>query len=488
VAAPGFAGSVAGSLHVVVAHDGGLRTSYSFLASVAVRRGQSVRRGTVVGTAGGGTGEHAGVLHLGLRVGDRYADPMLLFAPTDLTRLIRLVPVDEPDRAGLDPPALERRALADALHLPQGIPGVRAEETGGVLGAVRGAVEGAVGEAVALARLATAPVRAPLARLGATAVRWWQRTPASVVLADAGRIAVRAADWVRSRSECVDDPAAPPGGGGSGHLVLAVGGLDSATGPEGASFGLDVGRLGYRDDEVRWFSYAADGGPYRPAATHGDVRVAAQRLGDQLRALQREQPGREVDLVGHSLGGVVVATFLGDLYDPGDPTLPPLGTVVTLASPLRGTPAATAVRRAGASTVGRAAVGERTDSLAVRQLGDGSRFVRGLVDRRLPEQIDLTAIAAVDDVVVPADHAVHRDGRAVTVDPSGWSDHARIVDDPAAMDAARLTLEGRGLPCVGVVDGLRGAVEPVLVSRAERVGGEVGARAGRLLDAVGGGS
>ena len=49
-----FAGSVAGSLHVVVAHGGGLRTSSSFLATITVRRGQRVARGDVVGTAGGG--------------------------------------------------------------------------------------------------------------------------------------------------------------------------------------------------------------------------------------------------------------------------------------------------------------------------------------------------------------------------------------------------------------------------------------------------
>ena len=38
-----FAGNVAGSLHVVVAHGGGIRTSYSFLATVDVRTGQHVR-------------------------------------------------------------------------------------------------------------------------------------------------------------------------------------------------------------------------------------------------------------------------------------------------------------------------------------------------------------------------------------------------------------------------------------------------------------
>ncbi len=140
-----FAGSVAGSLHVVVAHPGGLRTSYSFLAFVAVRRGQQVARGEVVGTAGGGTGDHAGVLHLGLRLGDRYVDPMVLFVPADLTRLIRLVPADEPDQAGFDPPAVERRSLSASLHLSRGTLPAAATEDGSspsdVLGDVWAGVE-----------------------------------------------------------------------------------------------------------------------------------------------------------------------------------------------------------------------------------------------------------------------------------------------------------------------------------------------------------
>src|SRR5690242_3558081 len=44
-----FAGSVAGTLHVTVTHAGGLRTSYSFLSAVAVREGQPVARGDVLG-------------------------------------------------------------------------------------------------------------------------------------------------------------------------------------------------------------------------------------------------------------------------------------------------------------------------------------------------------------------------------------------------------------------------------------------------------
>ena len=67
-----FAGPVAGQLHVTVTHPDGLRSSYSFLASVRTRRGRTVAAGEVVGVA-------AADLHLGVRRGDRYLDPASLW-------------------------------------------------------------------------------------------------------------------------------------------------------------------------------------------------------------------------------------------------------------------------------------------------------------------------------------------------------------------------------------------------------------------------
>ena len=91
-----FAGSVADSLHVVVAHDGNLRTTYAFLADISVRAGDRVARGQVVGAAGSSGPEHeAGGLHFGVRLGDRYLDPQRLFGVCDLTQLVRLIPADE---------------------------------------------------------------------------------------------------------------------------------------------------------------------------------------------------------------------------------------------------------------------------------------------------------------------------------------------------------------------------------------------------------
>jgi murein DD-endopeptidase MepM/ murein hydrolase activator NlpD len=86
-----FAGAVAGALHVVVRHAGGLRTSYSFLAGIRVHRGERVGRGAVLGTTGGRREYHDGhVLHLGLRIGDAYVDPMRLFAPGGLAVRVHL--------------------------------------------------------------------------------------------------------------------------------------------------------------------------------------------------------------------------------------------------------------------------------------------------------------------------------------------------------------------------------------------------------------
>ncbi|MFM7252465.1 MAG: murein hydrolase activator EnvC family protein [Ilumatobacteraceae bacterium] len=83
--APGtvtFAGPVAGTNYVVVAHGGGWRTTYGRLAAVRVRAGQRVPLLAVVGTSGG-------CLHFGVRQGDAYVDPQpLLVRPPARARLV----------------------------------------------------------------------------------------------------------------------------------------------------------------------------------------------------------------------------------------------------------------------------------------------------------------------------------------------------------------------------------------------------------------
>src|SRR5215218_7877584 len=68
-----FAGVIGAERFVTVLHADGLRTTYAFLASIAVHVGQAVAPGAVVGTSGA-------TLHFGVRRGMVYLDPELLLA------------------------------------------------------------------------------------------------------------------------------------------------------------------------------------------------------------------------------------------------------------------------------------------------------------------------------------------------------------------------------------------------------------------------
>jgi murein DD-endopeptidase MepM/ murein hydrolase activator NlpD len=92
-----FVGSVAGNLTTTVDHGGGLRTSYSYLGSVAVTRGQLVTESTRLGTSG--IGHNVPALHFSVRLGDTYVDPLATMGCRLSTpsRALRLVPARESD-------------------------------------------------------------------------------------------------------------------------------------------------------------------------------------------------------------------------------------------------------------------------------------------------------------------------------------------------------------------------------------------------------
>lgn len=67
-----FAGRVGRSLHVTIDHGDGLRSTYAFVETISVARGQHISKGQFLGTAGPG-------FHLTARLGEVYVDPELLF-------------------------------------------------------------------------------------------------------------------------------------------------------------------------------------------------------------------------------------------------------------------------------------------------------------------------------------------------------------------------------------------------------------------------
>jgi hypothetical protein len=459
-----FAGSVAGALHVVVAHAGNLRTSYSFLATIGVRRGERVASDDAVGTSGGvGMGHDGSVLHFGLRSGDTYIDPMLLLRPVDLATVVHLVPTTLPPRPASG--SNERRGLIAGLVHGVGVVVYAA----GTAFAATGHVAGA---ALADGRDALTAAESGIRRFAES------RFPLQAAVARG------VATWLSERGHCDSHAPAADGTGGSDHRVMIVAGLDSSITDGGPSSPLPPDKLGYEAGEVTYFSYARGGGDYTPADTEGSLITAARRLGAQLRALERLEPGREVDLLGHSQGGVIVTEFLTHVYDAGDPSYPPLGTVVALSSPFGGTPAATAVTGAARTRAGRAAmdtgraVADRLEvslpdpqSASARDLAEHSDFTDHLGASKLPDQVQLTAIGAATDFLVPAPFASRRDARNTVVIPHGLNAHTAIVADPSALMATRAAIEQRPLPCRSLMSTLEAEVLSAGIVSGERAAG-----------------
>jgi len=500
-----FAGDVAGALHVVVAHDGGLRTSYSFLASISVRAGQSVAKGDVVGTAGGsGEGHGPGVLHFGLRVGDEYVDPMLLFRPRDLTELVRLVPADERRGATHSTAKQEARDLFAFFGGKPGNGGCGFGTPFGEIDVCTAAADAAdwageqveaaldagldllrrAGEAgAALAEQLAGPLHDLLHEVAHAATEVARRALLASPLGLTLETVVVVGDWIiRLTQDC--DPHAPAadGTGGSGNRLFAVAGIDSHRKTANANAnGLDWQSLGYRRDEVDWFSYKPGSNTYGKADTYNRIMFEARSMGEQLKEEARRDPGRAIDLIGHSLGGVVVRAFLDKVYRGHEAEFPPIGKVITFASPLEGTPLATLDHVLHRTPMGGVVdaidhelhVGPPSDAPVMLDLSELSKLIREINRRPPPGGIRILSLSGWFDPVVPA---TSTEGRGVTRhtvtagDPVLPDDHSAILRDADALRAARAYLEGRDLPCQGALDHLAGKVAPFVIDRVEHLG------------------
>jgi murein DD-endopeptidase MepM/ murein hydrolase activator NlpD len=91
-----FAGQVGGSLFVSIDHPGGLKTTYSFLSAVLVKKGQAVSQGQLLARSGPGAAGEDPNLHFGLRSGTDYLDPepyLLASIRRNIWRVIWLAPI-----------------------------------------------------------------------------------------------------------------------------------------------------------------------------------------------------------------------------------------------------------------------------------------------------------------------------------------------------------------------------------------------------------
>jgi len=455
-----FAGPVAGTRVVVVAHPDGLRTSYTLLATIAVTVGQPVARGAVLGTTGPR-------LHFGVRRGDVYLDPALLLEqPSPLVR-VRLVPSDP--RPGHDDELARLRGNGW-----RGGGGDRWGFLDDVVGGVAAGASAVAGAAVAVAG-AVADALSPQAILERVRALADVATNFLPYLTQV-ELALALFAWWDQLDECTPADVSPPTAANRHHLVVLVAGYGS-DGEGDAIDGLDVAALGYDPARVARFSYAGGRVPdptdgpaltVVPAQTYdhddstADLTTAAIRLRALLAELAAAHPGVPIDVVAHSLGGVVAVRAVQQLDPPALP-LPENLTVVTLGAPHAGSTLAGAFGLARSGVIGRlgfdgagALVGLDPSTAAADDLRPTSPFMRDYRHRPLTPGVEVTSVASRMDGVVPVDDTALDGARRVVVNGelNPVRAHAALPGHPDATREVALALAGLDPTCRGLLDAL----------------------------------
>lgn len=466
-----FAGAVAGSLHVTVRHDDGVRTTYSFLARIDVVAGQRLRQGDPVGIT-------AGPFQLGARRGDAYFDPASLFgaAPTR----VRLVPFDEPPGAG---DGGERSAIRQLIG---GVGGLL-EGAGGAVGSVAGWLREGGFQLVRTMEQYASRFTFPMSMVDATLTTWqaWQR-------------ARRAA--ARPCSGAGVQPPPPP----ERRIAVLVAGLGSNS--DGSTVDeVRTAELGYDAPDVVRFSYAGgrvpdptDGFGAIPSTAYGapetqtDLRATGARLADLVEAVAAQAPGVPVDLYAHSLGGVVTRLALIELERRhGVEWLRRLGLVATLGSPHGGADLATAIDAVSSTGTGGDLLdvfGDLTDqeldddAPSVRQLAETSDVIAELADRPVPDVVDAVSIAARGDLIVPVPRSVAPGMDEVVVPLTGLSAHSDLPGSEAATRELALALAGLPPSCQSFGEALLDQAAGEGISLVEDMAGAIGFLAAARAD------
>ncbi|MGH2693354.1 MAG: peptidoglycan DD-metalloendopeptidase family protein [Actinomycetota bacterium] len=367
-----FAGSVGGLLAVAISHEGGIKTTYSFLSEVYVRSGESVAQGRWIGRSGNA---HQGAeegLHFGVKAEGDYVDPTDYLGPLDASRAVHLAPLG--DTSGCETPP----------------------------------------------------------------------------------------DLSAARSAPND------------NVAVAVAGIGSRTRGELSADMYEHGPelLGYPEERIYRFSYRGRNGydlhePYDRTDTYGNLRDAAARLRELLLDVAERHPGRDVDLIAHSQGGIVARVFLEGLAQNWDRLLPRVEHLVTLATPHTGAPLAGAIEDLEEETLtgrllvdGVAAWAQRGGpipnprSAAVAQLAPGSGLLEWLATEDVLYGTRALALTMPHDAVVPASRARLEEETNRVVGPEGLNAHEAIVRSPSSRRLVHAFLRDAAPSCEGAWDRL----------------------------------
>ena len=458
-----FAGSVAGTTWITIDHGAGLKTSYGPLQALAVGRGDEVRRGERIANA-------AGAVHFSARVNDVYVDPATLFG--ELVIDVRLVPHDADDDAAVQA-AHER---AEQLRLYDLV-----EERSG----------GGGGFISRIGRWVAGSVRSFMPD---------QLIAGLVHTIDIGLALGRGLDPRELARELVSglvaildpEPCTPEGGvpaavapSASRRVAVVVDGLGSDSESTGLADDLALTELGYDGDDVVRFSYAGgltdEGGAgwagdvprtsYGEDAAGRPIEESVDAFVETLRQIRAANPDAQIDVYGHSAGGVIARLASAEAEADVD-----LGVVMTFGAPHGGAPIATFNDALFGTTPG-IVVGHGVDAFdpssplrapAVLDLSEAG-YVGDTAAIGFPDGVHAVTIGHRADLVVPGTEADAPGARHVIVGGFDPRDaHGGVGALPEVHDEVRLALAGLPPACQGARDAIFDLVTGTVVANTER--------------------
>jgi hypothetical protein len=296
-------------------------------------------------------------------------------------------------------------------------------------------------------------------------------------------------------------PSRPPP---NDNLAIAIAGIGSKTagGVSADMYEHGPEQLGYSHANVYRFSYAGARGPllhepFTRGDSFGDLRVAARRLRSMVMKVGRREPGRHVDLIAHSQGGIVARLFLQSLQRSWDPRLPVVDHLVTLSTPHTGAPLAGDIEGLDRTLTGgfvldavsawtkRGGPVPDPRSVAAAQLAPGSELLSAMAKEDVAFGTRVLALGIANDPVVPPDRARLFNEPSRTLAPAGLNGHSGIVSSPDALALAYAFLRNARPTCpdgwdvwgprLGRVVSWGEARVPAAVRRVEAAVGGLGA-------------
>ena len=265
----------------------------------------------------------------------------------------------------------------------------------------------------------------------------------------------------RVQTGITTDPPPP-----NDNVLVLIGGITSATDGSGAAPNVFTAgpALGYAPSLTYHFSYRGAEGPrfhepYGRKDTYGDLSVAAMKLRELMKKIAKRHPGADVDIVAHSLGGIVARTYLAHQNAEWDPDLPRVEHFVSFASPHQGSALADELDEVRSRLVRKAAdvildlAWERDwgipapRSMAVHQLRPESMLMGSLASQDVAFGTRVLALGSSTDVFVPAERASLPGKPSLRVGVGGFA-HKNIVTSEGALGTARAFLAGAPYECV----------------------------------------